>query len=74
METRRTVRVRNGRCREFLRVERGGLEFSGAPPAGTEGRKGQALPALIEVAGTARSVVGNGLGLGAIERGALVLK
>jgi hypothetical protein len=42
METRRTGRVRNGRCGGFLRVERGGLEFSGAPAAGAEGRRGQA--------------------------------
>jgi len=39
---------------------------------GAGGAERSDVPALIEVAGTARSVVGNGLGLGGIELGALI--
>jgi len=47
-----------------------GLRVSRRASEGAARSEGSGVPALVEVAGTARSVVGNRLGLGGIELGA----
>ncbi len=53
-------------------VGQGRFGTSGRASGGAGGVERSGAPALIEVAGTARSVVGNGFRLSGIERGRLV--